>query len=163
VLAAGFLHDVVEDTDWTKEDIVDAFGLSVGAIVWSVTVERTPGLTKVERYINCYKKLRAVGPYAAMVKTADRLANVTASLRMFDGGGDDAKTKARGFLSWYVRDQPALSEAVTPLLRDSIRLKALWAGLLPLIECAKDPDAWLERRLKQKWSVQNVEGVTTSD
>lgn len=36
-IAAGLLHDVVEDSDYTRDDITHLFGQEIGDIVWGVT------------------------------------------------------------------------------------------------------------------------------
>jgi len=73
--AAGWLHDVVEDTAVPLSDIRDRFGDAVAAMVDAVT---GIGATREERNARIYAGLRAC-PEAAAVKLADRIANVEAA------------------------------------------------------------------------------------
>ncbi len=72
---AAWLHDVVEDADVSKDDIVTRFGADVAELVWAVTGE---GADRKERNATAYAKIRA-HPAAAILKLADRIANVEAS------------------------------------------------------------------------------------
>lgn len=75
----GYLHDVVEDTPTTLEEIAEKFGAFVSECVALLTDE--PGANRKERKAKTYKKLAGVtGPaeLALIVKAADRLANVKA-------------------------------------------------------------------------------------
>lgn len=74
-LAAGWLHDVIEDTSATKDDIDRKFGPHVGGLVWACTGE---GKNRKLRNASIYQKIDAC-PDAAIVKVADRIANVEAS------------------------------------------------------------------------------------
>lgn len=74
--AAGWLHDVLEDTDMRREELAMAFGQEVSRIVWAVTGE---GRNRKERNQSIYRKMRMV-PGAGTVKLADRIANVHWSL-----------------------------------------------------------------------------------
>ena len=56
VVAAAWLHDTIEDTSVTREDIVAHFGDEVAALVWAVTGE---GATRSERNQSAYAKIRA--------------------------------------------------------------------------------------------------------
>lgn len=76
-LVAAYLHDVLEDTDTTTDQLELAFGSTVTRMVWSVTGE---GKNRKERNENVYEKLREY-PQAIALKCADRLANMRASLR----------------------------------------------------------------------------------
>jgi guanosine-3',5'-bis(diphosphate) 3'-pyrophosphohydrolase len=75
VLAAALLHDVVEDTKVTLDEVRAEFGTEVGSIVGEVTDDRS--LSKAER------KRRQIesGPQksygAKLVKAADKLHNCT--------------------------------------------------------------------------------------
>lgn len=72
-MLAAFLHDAVEDSDLTHEDIRKEFGSDVADVVWAVTDE--PGRNRAERHAKTYPKIKA-NPLAIMVKLADRIANV---------------------------------------------------------------------------------------
>lgn len=73
--ASGWLHDTVEDCGVTVGDIRAAFGERVAAIVHAVSGE---GSTRQERNAAIYSRIAAC-PEAAIVKVADRIANVEAS------------------------------------------------------------------------------------
>lgn len=70
---AVWLHDVVEDTDTTLDEVEQRFGPRVRALVDAVTAE--PGDTRATRNAATYPKLRGV-PGAVTLKLADRIANV---------------------------------------------------------------------------------------
>lgn len=74
VIQAALLHDVLEDTDTSFEELQDAFGRKVASIVLEVSDDKR--LPKAER-----KRLQIVNaPYlsrdAALVKLADKICNV---------------------------------------------------------------------------------------
>ena len=76
----AYLHDVVEDTDVTIEDIKNIFGNFISECVYFLTDE--DGNTRAERKKLTNIKLKKV-PYshniALVVKAADRLANINES------------------------------------------------------------------------------------
>lgn len=78
MLAAGYLHDVGEDTDVTVPQITARFGFPVGTLVYYVTDE--PGENRRERKLATYPKI-AQTERGVILKLADRLANVRACLR----------------------------------------------------------------------------------
>lgn len=74
VIQAALLHDTVEDTDTTNEELVQEFGPEVAGIVAEVTDDKN--LDKQER-----KRLQIVhaaeaSPKAKLVKLADKLYNL---------------------------------------------------------------------------------------
>lgn len=75
--AAGYLHDVLEDTEATSGDLIRGFGTEVAEIVIACTGE---GSTRSERQSNILHKLRYC-PDACIVKLADRIANVEMGLK----------------------------------------------------------------------------------
>jgi guanosine-3',5'-bis(diphosphate) 3'-pyrophosphohydrolase len=85
---AGYLHDVLEDTDWTSALISKMFGAEVAALVEAVTDER--GSNRKMRKLATYPKTRAGGPDAVKLKLADRIANVE---HCIEYGGTGAKFK----------------------------------------------------------------------
>jgi guanosine-3',5'-bis(diphosphate) 3'-pyrophosphohydrolase len=72
VVAAGLLHDVIEDTHVTLEDVDAKFGPKVSTLVWAVT---GTGANRRECNESIYQKLELV-PAAIPVKLSDRIANV---------------------------------------------------------------------------------------
>jgi guanosine-3',5'-bis(diphosphate) 3'-pyrophosphohydrolase len=78
-IVLGYLHDTVEDTDVTGEQIASEFGSVIAACVSLLTDE--PGANRKERKAKTYAKLarvRGTLELALVVKAADRLANVRA-------------------------------------------------------------------------------------
>ena len=75
VIAASYLHDVVEDTDITDEDIRAKFGDNVANIVKEVTDDRT--LSKLDRKKNQVKNAPGKSYQAKLVKLADKLDNLS--------------------------------------------------------------------------------------
>ena len=73
---AGWLHDVLEDTDVSKEELKRQFGEQITDIVYRVSDE--PGETRRERKEKTYHKIRGHIP-ATVVKLCDRIANIEAS------------------------------------------------------------------------------------
>lgn len=82
--AAAWLHDAVEDTGLTIEEVAAAVGPEVAAIVAAVTDE--PGADRKARKTATLEKLAAAGTAARAVKLADRIANVEATIA--HGRGD---------------------------------------------------------------------------
>ena len=79
-LQAGFLHDVVEDSDCTLDEIVERFGSEVAKIVDGVTkLSRLHFSTENEYLIEYYKKIivgMSEDVRVIIVKLADRLHNM---------------------------------------------------------------------------------------
>jgi len=70
---AAWLHDIVEDTDVTLNDVKNRFGKRVASIVNGVTNE--PGASRKIRHKKTYPKTKRI-PGAFILKQADRIANV---------------------------------------------------------------------------------------
>lgn len=109
---AAWLHDTVEDTSTTREEIEVRFGADVASLVWAVT---GVGKNRKERNANAYEKIRAY-PLAATLKLADRIANVEASANVPDK------------LAMYRKEWPSFRDALAgnghPALWERLR-KAL--------------------------------------
>lgn len=75
---APWLHDLVEDTDTTREEIIEGFGAEVGEVVWAVS-GMPKGAPRRVRVADAYVKIRAVGARAGTLKLADRIVNARAS------------------------------------------------------------------------------------
>lgn len=85
LLAASWLHDIIEDTDVTYYELKLHFGKSIADLVYSVTDE--PGRNRKERHEKTYPKI-AIWSSAKILKSADRLANVRYSYKI---GGNKLK------------------------------------------------------------------------
>ncbi len=78
LIAAGFLHDTIEDTKTTYEELVAELGTEIADLVQEVTDDKT--LPKLER-----KRLQIVNapqksPRAKMIKIADKMSNLKSIL-----------------------------------------------------------------------------------
>lgn len=114
MLAAGYLHDVEEDTDVPPHRIASAFGPVVSTLVWAVTDE--PGQNRKERKRKTYPKTRGVVG-AVTIKLADRIANVEHAI----------KTDRDDLVRMYRKEYPEFREA----LYDAAvrRNRAMWRHL----------------------------------
>jgi guanosine-3',5'-bis(diphosphate) 3'-pyrophosphohydrolase len=75
VLQAGMLHDTVEDTDTSPEEIEERFGYAVRSLVMEVTDDKS--LEKQERKRRQVEKAPRLSPKAKVIKLADKIANLT--------------------------------------------------------------------------------------
>jgi len=73
LLAAAWLHDVMEDTDTKYKEVAEMFGKRIADLVSAVTDEKGPN--RQVRHALTYPKTRAC-PGAVTLKLADRIANV---------------------------------------------------------------------------------------
>ncbi len=76
ILCAAVLHDVVEDTDRTVDDVRAVFGPRVAELVGWVTIpEPGPGQDKAGVKLDYLRRLRNAPRDAILVKLADRASN----------------------------------------------------------------------------------------
>ena len=78
ILVACILHDILEDTDLSYNDIKKAFGEEVAEIVYCVTDE--VGRNRKERKEKTYPKIKS-NEKAVIVKICDRIANMKHSAK----------------------------------------------------------------------------------
>ncbi len=89
VLCAGILHDTIEDTDTTYEEILHEFNREIADLVQELTFQ---GTKETGRYFPVLKSRKAI-----MVKFADRLSNLS---RMRDWPGDWQEDYLRQSCFW---------------------------------------------------------------
>jgi len=74
VICAALLHDTVEDTDTTPEELEREFGVAIRDLVMAVTDDKTlPPHVRKERQV---AHASEVSPQAKLVKLADKISNV---------------------------------------------------------------------------------------
>ncbi len=77
VLAAAYLHDVLEDTDVTSEQLVRAFGEDIARLVEELTNPHAKGSSFEEKNESLRDLARRMSGRAKLVKIADRIHNLS--------------------------------------------------------------------------------------
>ena len=75
ILAAALLHDTLEDTETTPEELEAEFGKKVCEYVLDVTDDKT--LPKDERKSRQIEHAKKISKGAALIKLGDKISNVT--------------------------------------------------------------------------------------
>ena len=75
ILAAALLHDTIEDTKTTPEELIENFGERVCNLVQEVTDDKT--LPKLERKQRQIDHAKEISGDAALIKLGDKISNVT--------------------------------------------------------------------------------------
>ena len=75
VLAAALLHDTIEDTNTSLEELQIVFGYEIAGIVGECTDDKQ--LSKLERKQAQIDHAAKISPRAKLVKIADKIANVS--------------------------------------------------------------------------------------
>jgi len=78
LVAAGWLHDTVEDTDTEREDLVQHFGEDIAELVSEVTDDKS--IPKAERKRLQVENASHKSPRARMLKIADKTSNIRSLL-----------------------------------------------------------------------------------
>lgn len=77
-IVAAFLHDTLEDTDYTPDELREDFGGPVAEIVMALTEPRVVGerkLSWIEKKREYNKQLKVASPKALMIAAADKSHN----------------------------------------------------------------------------------------
>ncbi len=112
LLAAGVLHDTVEDTDATAEDLLEAFGPEVARLVAAHSEDKTK--TWKERKTHAVEELRTAEKRVRMLVMADKVSNLRELYRDYTELGDrvferfNAPVELQGW--YYSAVQDALEE-----------------------------------------------------
>jgi guanosine-3',5'-bis(diphosphate) 3'-pyrophosphohydrolase len=113
VLAAAILHDTLEDTDTTGQELERAFGAAVAGIVRDVTDDHR--LPKAERKQRQVAHARELGTAARLVKLADKLHNLRDLAQAPPPTWDAARVQ--GYFCWAHEVVQALGPVNEPLWR----------------------------------------------
>lgn len=119
VLVAAYLHDVLEDTPTTRDELALRFGEHITVLVEAVT--NSPGKNRAERHAATYPRVRA-NPDAVALKLCDRLANTQSSFNLAEQGDQ----RGAKLLKMYAKE---FDEFRATLYRDNE-----WAMLWTLLD-----------------------------
>jgi (p)ppGpp synthase/HD superfamily hydrolase len=117
VILAAVLHDVVEDTDKTVEDIAAHFGENVARLVDAVSERKTHGGQKLpwrKRKEAQLERLEHADRDIAALKAADALHNLRSTLADFDRVGHEVWQRFRGSSGdhhWYYASLVKLTQS----------------------------------------------------
>jgi len=128
LLISAWLHDTIEDTPVTYQDIKREFNIEIAEIVYAVTDEL--GRNRKERKKKTYPKIKE-NPKATIIKLADRIANIEFSvkgvfgnpskLKMYQKEHEEFKLKLKRCYSAYRSE-------------DDIKMDKMWKYLDKLLD-----------------------------
>ena len=104
VVSAAYLHDTIEDTDLTLEELTSKFGFQIAHLVFEVT-SKPSGIEKYGKDDYIAYKVSKISRKALLIKLADRIDN------LLDGGSES-------WLSKYKNSTKKLIDSV--LKRDDL-------------------------------------------
>ena len=96
VIAAGILHDTVEDTETSQEELEAEFGKEICSIVLEVTDDKS--LPKPVRKRLQVEHASSLSYKAALIKLADKISNITDIIESPPAGW--SHEQKRGYISW---------------------------------------------------------------
>jgi guanosine-3',5'-bis(diphosphate) 3'-pyrophosphohydrolase len=96
LIAAAWLHDIIEDTETTREELAERFSVRVAALV--VEVSDDMGLSRDER-----RRLQVVAaphksPDAKLIKIADKISNIRS--RIAPEPGEAERADLADYVGW---------------------------------------------------------------
>lgn len=96
VLTAAVLHDTIEDTDTSKEEITELFGENVCRMVLEVTDDKS--LPKAERKQKQVEHAPHLSLGAKQIKLGDKISNITDVMN--DPPAGWSKERRREYIEW---------------------------------------------------------------
>lgn len=122
VLIAAVLHDTIEDTATTAEEVAERFGTDIATLVLEVTDEKA--LSSAERKRLQVERAPSLSPGAKLVRLADKVCNVRDLVT--DPPNGWSMERRRDYLDWTERviqgvrgASAALEQAYDQALRDA--------------------------------------------
>lgn len=120
VLAAALLHDTLEDTETTVEELIDNFGERVCSLVEEVTDDKT--LPKLERKQRQIDHAKEISEGAALIKLGDKISNVTDITDTLPTNWDS--NRRLEYFEWaekVINNCPKVNEKLENHFKDSIQ------------------------------------------
>ena len=99
VLAAALLHDTIEDTETTPDELEKEFGINVRQYVEEVTDDKS--LPKEERKLKQIEHAKTISKGAALIKLGDKISNVTDVIN--NPPNDWSEDRRDQYLNWAER------------------------------------------------------------
>jgi len=120
MVAAAWLHDVVEDTDWTIEEVRTEFGQVIGDLVDELTnpSKQYPNFSRGKRKQIDRDHTANISDAAKTIKTADRLHNLKGIL----------ENAPKDFAEMYLYETVELFQLLTGA--NPCLMKMLWEEIL---------------------------------
>jgi (p)ppGpp synthase/HD superfamily hydrolase len=98
IIAAAYLHDIIEDTGVTKEDIEKSFGLDIANLVSELTDD--PDLDKEEQRQEQIKIAGKLSATAKLLKIADKTSNIRG---IADNPPDWPQDEIDDYIKWAIQ------------------------------------------------------------
>lgn len=99
VLCAALLHDTIEDTETTAQELIDNFGSVIANIVLEVTDDKS--LAKAQRKQQQVEHAPHISPQAKLVKLADKICNLRDILAAPPAGW--SYERKQGYFDWSLQ------------------------------------------------------------
>jgi guanosine-3',5'-bis(diphosphate) 3'-pyrophosphohydrolase len=96
LVAAGWLHDTVEDTETTRDELAQTFSERVASLVVEVTDDMS--LPKPQRRQKQIEDAPHKSPGARMIKIADKISNIRA--RIVPDPSSDERADLADYAAW---------------------------------------------------------------
>lgn len=96
LIAAGWLHDTIEDTDTTRDELAQRFGLRVAGLVEEVTDDMALAKSERRRLQVVEAPTKSAG--AKQIKIADKISNIRA--RIFAEPDAEQQLDLTDYLDW---------------------------------------------------------------
>ncbi len=103
-IAAGVLHDTLEDTETTYEELVEQFGVKIADMVASESEDKSKSW--YERKQRTVDKLKTASVEAKMICLADKLSNLQSMVYDYARVGEKMWTRFgadKDSIAWYYR------------------------------------------------------------
>jgi (p)ppGpp synthase/HD superfamily hydrolase len=96
LVAAGWLHDTIEDTETSREELIEKFSERVASLVVEVTDDMS--LDKPVRRQKQIEDAPHKSPGAKLIKIADKISNVRA--RIFPDASREQREELADYIAW---------------------------------------------------------------
>jgi (p)ppGpp synthase/HD superfamily hydrolase len=133
IVTAALLHDTIEDTGTTREEIVEAFNEKVAEIVESVSEIKEKDGKKLEwkeRKAAYLANLEVASIDAVLIAIADKIDNIESKIEAFEKEGETLlkrwKQPAEAYL-WYHGEALRIAQKRMPEHRLTMRLAEVHA------------------------------------